>query len=47
MNFEEWYEANKEALTQCSIVYALKLAFTAGFEKGFDGGYECRPKSEN
>lgn len=30
MSFEEWYEKNKEALTACTIITALRRAWQAG-----------------
>lgn len=47
VNFEEWYAANKEALVYCTIESIVAKAFRAGFESGFDKGYECKLKSEN
>lgn len=35
MSFEEWYEANKESLTVCSMHEALKKAWDDGWIEGF------------
>jgi len=32
MNFDEWYENNKEVLTTKGLIEKLKAAFTAGQE---------------
>ena len=38
MNFTEWYEANKEALSVCAPAESMRRAWNAGKSVGVDVG---------